>query len=203
MQEEGSENSSATTKGNPQQAEYSLSDEQLKLLIAGFEQISEEVRYRDRLMHTSYYLVVIAMVIGVGSLLSLFTADSLRYPPELVWGGILLLFGFASSGIGIVMLVYNEKRNNASRFRADIARKLEPYFDSSDIASPFDINRQVVGGEARYTENLNQIDFRIYQLESIIKTKLKASYIAVGFLFVGAFIIMCGLFSVALGMIWS
>ncbi|WP_164471802.1 hypothetical protein [Halosimplex salinum] len=92
-------------------------------LIKGYIQYSEESRYRDGIMHNSYYFVLVAVVLFSGHVLSLeFNAvDFYSYK----FGILLFTGGIVTFGISVVMKTYNRKRINAEH-RRDV---LEQYFD--------------------------------------------------------------------------
>jgi hypothetical protein len=89
-------------------------------LLVEYRELSEEVRYRDGLMHNSYYLIAIALIFFMGNIISwtegnfhrLFQIESIAL--FFSFGGLLLMF------ISAVMYTYNEKRNRAESRRADI-----------------------------------------------------------------------------------
>lgn len=108
-------------------------------LVEEYKQVSEEARYRDGLMHNSYYLLVIAGVLLLGAFRVLFTPRFLAV--YLVGGGLL--------GIGVftVMYQYNRKRVWAENRRKDVERALNRATNGEEGAPPFAIQQYVIDGE--------------------------------------------------------
>ena len=89
--------------------------------LVEYEQAGEEVRYRDRILHNSYYLLVISFAAFSGSALNLANRD------EPFFIGIILLSVFAAGAfafLAIVLYVYNEKRIIAMFRRQQIGNVL-------------------------------------------------------------------------------
>lgn len=195
---DGTEVSSSTKISEEDSSEGD--SERIDLLIEAYEQVNEEARYRDKLMHNSYYLVVIALILTVGNLLPLITADNLRYPLKIMLGGASLLLGIAVLGVGVVMLTYNKKRVNAEGFRGEIEQELNNHFQSSNYASgdleePFNINRRVLGS-GEDSEIHSDLSDRV---EWFFRTKLSVSKISLFLLCIGGSLGIVGLALLILG----
>lgn len=97
-----------------------------KDLVQAYIQYSEESRYRDRVMHNSYYFILIAIVLISVQLLSVNLDSSLLV--SLSFGISLLMVGFALFGIVLVMISYHNKRVYAEHRRQVIERALDDKF---------------------------------------------------------------------------
>ncbi|SEN03946.1 hypothetical protein SAMN05216388_1001221 [Halorientalis persicus] len=96
------------------------------LLIEEYKELGEEVRYRDGLMHNSYYLIAIAIVFFVGNVIDWTDGDIYNIISEFT--EFVLLFGSTSGAlmmfVAVVLRTYNEKRVRAERRRRDIEKAL-------------------------------------------------------------------------------
>ena len=133
-------------------------------LISAYIEYSEESRYRDGLMHNSYYFVLIAIVLFAGHVLTLNLSTSPLTSPRL--GFLVASAGFVTFGIGVVMKTYNRKRINAEKQRQILENKLNQIFTKEGIFkissnsaysprphdNPFAIQAKVIGETEDYTE---------------------------------------------------
>lgn len=100
-------------------------------LIKSYIQYSEESRYRDGLMHNSYYFILISVVIFSGHILSLNPKGPLLQSPRV--GFTLLSGGVAASGIGAILITYNRKKINAEDQRHIIEKVLDDEYTKTGI----------------------------------------------------------------------
>ena len=116
------------------QRSLNLSDPDREDLIKAYIQYSEESRYRDQLMHNSYYFVLISLVLLSGTLTTIFEGP--KPTSDLVIAIVGIPIGVAAMGIGIVMKTYNRKRINAENQRQAIEHVLSRSYPETGL---FDI----------------------------------------------------------------
>lgn len=124
-----------------------LAEHETKWLIEEYKEANEEARYRDKLMHNSYYLIAIALVLLFGNIVSVTSGDFskiLTNLPDLIFllgstGGMLLVF------LAVIMDTYNEKRNRAETRRRDLEEALNKRLAEEDSEIPlFAIQQHVI-----------------------------------------------------------
>ncbi|KZX49314.1 hypothetical protein [Haloarcula sp. K1] len=168
-------------------------------LIKGYIQYSEESRYRDGIMHNSYYFVLFAVAIFTGHIVSL---DLRTFEIWSLKSGILFLsVGLVLLGISVVMKTYNRKRINAEDRRYVIENILDETFSKSGIFqiedneqfdpreedNPFAIQENVIHRNKKTVENLVQNEFNIGWLA---KLSIWFGIVTIGF---GAGIVLANL----------
>ncbi|MFC6737042.1 hypothetical protein [Halolamina salina] len=116
-----------------------------RLLHTEYEQAGEEYRYRDRLLHNSYYLLIVVTALLAGPLLQYIGQDG-----YLKLGVIVLLAGGLYTLLGLVMLTHYVQRNSASFLRT----RVEQVADGTKerIPRPFAIQYRVIGQDTRMTD---------------------------------------------------
>lgn len=119
-------------------------------LLAEYTELSEEVRYRDGLMHNSYYLIAIALVFLLGNIIT-WSDGSIQ---SIFQPGFIALFcifgGLLSIVVSVVMKTYNEKRVRAEQRRADIEAALNQKLGVQESAQPvFAIQKFVLRNNLR------------------------------------------------------
>lgn len=163
-----------------------ISDEDL--LLEAYKQASQESRYRDGLMHNSYYLVIIAAIIASGNIYSLSDGEYSTLMSLDVLTSMLLVSGIAMSGIGIVMLTYNRKRINAEDLRQCIEHRID---DDYSGQQPLMIQSAVIGGGLN-PEGFAQENEQLDQIENAFRKKLPIATISIFFIYLGAFVAAIG-----------
>ncbi len=145
-------------------------------LIQAYIQYSEESRYRDGLMHNSYYFILIASVIFAGNLLSLDLGSS-PVESRKLWAAVAVI-GVVLAGIGVVMQTYQRKRQNAEDQRQVLEDILNESFtktgilkehsskdfDPSQEDNPFAVQETVAAKDKGWIERL----FREYLPVSLL-----------------------------------
>lgn len=149
-------------------------------LIKAYIQYSEESRYRDGLMHNSYYFVLIATVLFAGQILTLELNSN---PLEAIrFGFALAAAGFVGFGIGVVMKTYNRKRINAEDQRQVLENALDGAFTESGLFkdygdesfsprkndNPFSIQQTVIGRNKGLVERFFREILPISSIASIL-----------------------------------
>ena len=116
-----------------------------KLLHTEYEQAGEEYRYRDRLLHNSYYLLIVVTALLAGPFL--------RYGGQgarLKLGVVVLLAGGLYTLLSLVMLTHYVQRSSASSLRT----RVEQVADGTKerIPRPFAVQYRVIGQDTRMTD---------------------------------------------------
>lgn len=116
-----------------------------QLLHTEYEQAGEEYRYRDRLLHNSYYLLIVVTALLVGPFLQYAEQGA-----HLKLGVIVLLAGGLYTLLGLVMLTHYVQRNSASSLRT----RVEQVADGTKecIPRPFAVQYRVIGQDTRMTD---------------------------------------------------
>jgi hypothetical protein len=134
-------------------------------LIKAYIQYSEETRYRDGLMHNSYYFILIAIVLVAGQLVSAGPIERLLEAPRFYLA--MLMLSVATAGIGVVINNYQRKRNDAENERKFLENVLDRKFTSTGLYAdshkssdrlndnPFTIDSRVVRGSDDGVEDLS------------------------------------------------
>lgn len=100
-------------------------------LIKAHIQYSEESRYRDKIMHNSYYFVLTGLVAFAGHLLSISSQNPLTQSFRL--GFALFVGGVVAFFIAIIMKIYNTKRINAEHQRQVIEHVLDERYSKTGM----------------------------------------------------------------------
>lgn len=106
-------------------------------IIKAYIQYSEESRYRDRLMHNSYYLILIIIALFAGHLINLELKKNPLYLNQSLWITILI-GGIVAGGIGAIMATYNRKRINAEDQRQVLENVLDVYYTTTGLLEKYD-----------------------------------------------------------------
>lgn len=109
--------------GSEDPADEGLDPDEIQLWIQGYTQASEEARFRDGLIHTSYYLIIIAALI-VGGNLTTFLSNGETSLASVGASVLLISVGFAAIAIGWVLSTYAGKREAAANRRAQVEHEL-------------------------------------------------------------------------------
>jgi hypothetical protein len=145
-------------------------------IMKGYIQYSKESRYRDGIMHNSYYFVLVAAVLFSGHVLSIEFSTVKFYSYEI--GILLFTGGIVTFGISVVMKTYNRKRINAEHRRDVLEQYFDDYFSNDGIFkidgtepfsprkkdNPFAIQRNVLRRNRDTTEEVFQGPLKIQNL---------------------------------------
>lgn len=117
--------------------------EKIEFLLTEYEQTGEEYRTRHQLLHNSYYLLIIGLLIFAGSALSI-SGDPLKL-------GLLFSAGSVAAFIlGMAIITHYVERNSAGTLRTRTGRAAEQLTNAEinhdfDIQRPLAIQRYVCG----------------------------------------------------------
>ncbi|GAB3665347.1 hypothetical protein [Halopiger thermotolerans] len=101
------------------------SERRIDLLETEYEQTGEEIRYRDRILHNSYYLLVIIFGVFAGNVLNQWGNSAIAVAALSFSAGIAFLF------LAIVIEVYFRRRSSAMVRRDEVERAIRDDFPSS------------------------------------------------------------------------
>ncbi|NHN58925.1 MULTISPECIES: hypothetical protein [Halorussus] len=113
-----------------------------ELLITEYTQAGEEFRYRDRLLHNSYYLLIIASVAIVGVIMREFRSGNL-----LTTGLSVMIGGLGLSLIGTIILNHFIQRRSAESLRTRTEQYAEGIHDEP-VQRPLGIQYWVIGNNS-------------------------------------------------------
>lgn len=110
-------------------------------LITEYEQAGEEFRYRDRLLHNSYYLLIVAV-------LAILTKIPNPSEDPFIFGVTLVIGGVVFSFLGILIWKHVNERNSAGALR----NRAEQYAEGiryDSVKRPLSIQFWVIGNNTR------------------------------------------------------
>lgn len=113
-------------------------------LIDVYSEVSEEARYRDRLIHNSYYLVVIAILLTWGNAATLIYSRGLNLLDPRFASPVLLASGGSIVIVAAVIHSYNQKKRAAEILRNRIETEYLDKYDPDDLLK---IHQNVVHGD--------------------------------------------------------
>lgn len=117
--------------------------DRLDALLTEYEQTGEEYRTRHRLLHNSYYLFVISLLLFAGALI-----PRLGKPIEM--GALLLVGCLASFVLGFAILTHFVERRSAAVLRTRMEQEIEEIANDDiefnrEIQRPLSIQYHVIG----------------------------------------------------------
>lgn len=124
-----------------------------QLLHTEYEQAGEEYRYRDKLLHNSYYLLIVITAILAGSFLNYAGQDSI-----VKLGFITLLAGGLYTLLGLVILTHYVQRQSASALRTRLQGIADESIES--IPRPFAVEYRVIGQDSEMNNEQELDDAR-------------------------------------------
>lgn len=113
-------------------------------LIDIYSEVSEEARYRDRLIHNSYYLIVIAILLTWGNAATLIYSRGFDLLDPRFASPVLLASGGSIFIVAAVIHSYNQKKRAAEILRNRIETE---YLDKYDPDNILKIHQNVVHGD--------------------------------------------------------
>lgn len=93
-------------------------DRAIKLLTVEYEQAGEEIRYRDKILHNSYYLLIIILGVFVGNLFN-------HKQSVIAFIAISTVAGVAFAFLGFVVEVYFRRRESAMVRRGQVEDRIQ------------------------------------------------------------------------------
>lgn len=122
-----------------------------ELLITEYTQAGEEFRYRDKLLHNSYYLLIIATIAIVG-----ITAREFRSGNLLTTSMTVMVGGLGFSLIGAIILNHFIQRRSAASLRTRTEQYAEGIRDQP-VQRPLGVQYWVIGNDSTITnQNLQK-----------------------------------------------
>jgi hypothetical protein len=115
-------------------------------LLTEYTEAGEEFRYRDRLLHNSYYLLIVGSIFLSGNLIQSHTSGDAQFAiVQLLLGGLALIF------IGAVILTHFIQRRSANAVRFRAAAYIEGAHEEFP-ERPLGIPYWVIGHNCRFDE---------------------------------------------------
>jgi hypothetical protein len=127
---------------NKRELEYAdLEDPQLSVVLTGYEQVSEELRYFGQRLHRSYYLLISTTVLLIG----------LGVEEIVDWSSVLLLGGTIFCVTGYMMFRFRVKQRSAAIIRRHIEELISEGAVNS-IEYPLQVQKGVWANITRFGE---------------------------------------------------
>lgn len=162
--------------------------ERIEVLLTEYEQTSEEYRTRHQLLHNSYYLLVIGVLLFAGSALSI-SGNPLKL-------GLLFLAGsIAAFILGMAIMTHYIERDSAGTLRTRTERAVEQLSNDNvdhglDIQRPLAIQRYVGKRNVTTDASGNMVE-RESDYSAIREIEIEPSAKALGQEVLGLSILMC------------
>lgn len=119
-------------------------DKEEETIFTEYAEAGEEFRYRDRLLHNSYYLLIVGSILLSGNIYRSYTSSNTYFVLiQLLLGGIGLMF------IGAVILTHFIQRRSANALRFRAAAYVEGAHEEFP-ERPLGIPYWVVGNNCRF-----------------------------------------------------
>lgn len=162
-----------------------------EFLITEYTQAGEEFRYRDKLLHNSYYLLIIASFAMVGIIVREFRSGNL-----LTTAVTLMIGGIGFSLIGAIILNHFIQRRSAEALRT----RTEQYAEgirSEPVQRPLGIQYWVIGNNSNITGQELQKSISFWEeMRKWPKKMYSAKTVAFLTFWSGPILIALGVFSI-------
>lgn len=116
-----------------------------QLLHTEYEQAGEEYRYRDKLLHNSYYLLIVITALLAVPLLRYVGQDA-----QVKLGVVVFLAGSLYTLLGLVILTHYVQRNSASSLRTRVEQVADG--TKEHVPRPFAIQYRVIGQDTEMND---------------------------------------------------
>ncbi|UPV74035.1 hypothetical protein M0R89_16035 [Halorussus limi] len=158
------------------------------LLIAEYTQTGEEFRYRDKLLHNSYYLLIIATFAIVGIVLREFRTGNV-----VTIGISILVGGLGFSLIGAIILNHFIQRQSAEALRTRTEQYAEG-IQNEPVQRPLGIQYWVIGNNSNIVnQDIKKSDTFWQEMRKLPKKAYSAKTVAFCIFWSGLLITIGGL----------
>ncbi|QCP91815.1 hypothetical protein [Haloarcula marismortui] len=138
--------------------------------VTEYEQAGEEGRYRDRMIHNTYYLTVIVGAAFLSQIFRLWSgSEYLRLSVLMSIGGAVALF------LGGVILAHESKRHSAWSLRTDI----ETRFHREEI-NTLRIQKRVLGQSSKFNLETGELEEADRWIDRVKSARLIGKIMLVG-----------------------
>jgi len=144
--------------------------ESKETLQVDYQEASEDARYRDRLLYSSYYLAIILLVFIIQLTVTVITHFHMIFAASVLFGGGVLYLLLTAWAIGV-----KESRNASWKRRKEIEKTVE-HLNANSYADVGDTYKQTISKELDTDIDENTNKFKVvltylcknFRLESIV-----------------------------------